>query len=120
MVWSPSTWSTAKQTDTACMVAGRAWSGALGSPVSARDSKPVTYSVPVSGSSSPVSVASSTYRAVMVVSPPPSRCDTRTEDTRSPSNSAATGRYGWSTRNFPLPRYGASIASMTATATRGS
>ena len=35
-------------------------SGALGSPVSARDSKPVTYSVPVSGSSSPVSVASST------------------------------------------------------------
>ncbi len=120
MVWSPSTWSTAKHTDTACMFVGCACSGALGSPVSARDSKPVTYSVPVSGSNSPVSVASSTYGAVRNSRSPVCRCATVTPVTRSPSVSAATGRYGWSTRSRPDPRYGPSMASSTATATRGS
>ncbi len=92
MVWSPSTWSTAKQTETACMFIGWASAGALGSPVTSRDSKPVTYSVPVSGSSSPLSVASMTYRPVTVISSPLSRWASRTALTRSPSVSAPTGR----------------------------
>ena len=44
-------WSTAKQIDRACTLCGCACAGALGSPVSAWLSKPMTYSVPVSGSS---------------------------------------------------------------------
>ena len=41
--------------------------GACGSPVSSRDSAPVTYSAPQSGSRSPVSVASITQSAAIVV-----------------------------------------------------
>jgi hypothetical protein len=48
----------AKQTVNACMFSGSASGGACSSPVSRRDSKPVTYSVRVSGRSAPVSVAS--------------------------------------------------------------
>ena len=58
-MWSsPARWSTAKQAVIACMLSGWAGAAACGSPVSSRDSAPVTCSTPASGSSSPVSVAS--------------------------------------------------------------
>ncbi len=122
-MWSPSTCSTAKHTLRACTLSGCASSGALGSPVSRFDSNPVTYSVPVSGRSSPVSVASTTNAAWTVTAAPAPSAVTGvsvTEVTRSPSVVAAVGRTRSSRRTRPADRHGASISSSTPTATRGS
>jgi hypothetical protein len=102
------------------MFSGCAAAGACGSPVSSRDSKPVTYSAPQSGSSAPVSVASSTQSAHTTRSLPPSRERTVSARTRWPSTSARPSAWRASTVSPPLDRCGASSASTTARATRGS
>ena len=51
------------------MFSGSATAAACGSPVCSRDSAPVTCSAPASGSSSPVSVASTNQRASTMRSP---------------------------------------------------
>ncbi len=102
------------------MFSGWASRGACGSPVTSRDSAPVTYSAPHSGSSSPVSVASMNQSAETVTSASSRVPRNVTARTRSPSTLAATGECSSSTSIRSAERYGASIASSTATATRGS
>lgn len=64
----PSSQSHAATKVTGCMSSGFPHSGASASPVSDRDSAPVTYSVPDKGSSSPVSVPSRKYFPISFVS----------------------------------------------------
>ena len=102
------------------MLPGRGSGEALGSPVWACDSDPVTYSAPVRGNRSPVSEASMTYEAPTVIRRLAFRFTSRTARTRSPSTSALSGIVSNSSTSRPEPTAGASISWSTASATLGS
>jgi len=103
MRWSRRTWSIAKQIETACWLSGCASDGADGSPVCLRLE---TFDVFRAGhrQQSPSSLASMMYFAETTILSPLSRWRNITERTRSPSVSAAMGRYGSSKRQHAAPR----------------
>ena len=99
---------------------GSAFSGACNSPVSAFDSVPVTYSVPVRGSKSPSSVASIKCFATRVVDFPFFKSLTRSDETLLLVTTAFCALCCSNKVSCPVLRYLDSISIITACATRGS